>query len=84
MKLAYTHRERLRCAVNWGGGVHITFTPEWQERSRNACSYLMDLMPARARIFGGETFEDYVATLPGAVAARPGPARPADRRRSCW
>lgn len=61
MKLAYTHRERLRCAVNWGGGVHITFTPEWQQRSRNASSYLMDLMNARARIFGGETFEDYVA-----------------------
>ena len=61
MKLAYTHRDRLSCAVNWGGGVHITFTPEWQQRSRNASSYLMDLMPARARIFGGETFEDYVA-----------------------
>jgi pimeloyl-ACP methyl ester carboxylesterase len=61
MKLAYTHRERLRCAVNWGGGVHITFTAEWQQRSRDAASYLMDLMPARARIFGGETFEDYVA-----------------------
>jgi esterase FrsA len=61
MKLAYTHRDRLGCAVNWGGGVHITFTPEWQQRSRNASSYLMDLMPARARIFGGETFEDYVA-----------------------
>jgi pimeloyl-ACP methyl ester carboxylesterase len=61
MKLAYTHRDRLSCAVNWGGGVHITFTPEWQQRSRNAASYLMDLMPARARIFGGETFEDYVA-----------------------
>jgi esterase FrsA len=64
MKLAYTHSERLRCAVNWGGGVHITFTPEWQERSRNASSYLIDLMPARARIFGGETFEDYVARCP--------------------
>jgi hypothetical protein len=61
MKLAYTHRDRLRCAVNWGGGVHITFTPEWQEKSRNASSYLMDLMAARARIFGGRTFEDYVA-----------------------
>jgi esterase FrsA len=61
MKLAYTHRERLRGAVNWGGGVHITFTPEWQERSRNASSYLMDLMPARARVFGGSTFDDYVA-----------------------
>jgi esterase FrsA len=64
MKLAYTHRDRLRCAVNWGGGVHITFTPEWQARSRNASSYLMDLMAARARIFGGETFEDYVARCP--------------------
>jgi hypothetical protein len=61
MKLAHTHREYLACAVNWGGGVHITFTPDWQERSRNASSYLMDLMNARARIFGGETFEDYVA-----------------------
>ena len=61
MKLAYTHREYLSCAVNWGGGVHITFTPEWQQKSRNASSYLMDLMNARARIFGGETFEDYVA-----------------------
>jgi pimeloyl-ACP methyl ester carboxylesterase len=61
MKLAYTHRERLACAVNWGGGIHITFTPAWQQKSRNASSYLMDLMNARARIFGGETFEDYVA-----------------------
>jgi esterase FrsA len=64
MKLAYTHRDRLACAVNWGGGVHITFTPEWQQRSRNASSYLMDLMAARARIFGGETFEDYVSRCP--------------------
>ena len=64
MKLAYTHRDRIRAAVNWGGGVHITFTPEWQEKSRNASSYLMDLMAARARIFGGTTFEDYVARCP--------------------
>ena len=64
MKLAYTHRERLRAAVNWGGGVHITFTREWQEKSRNAASYLMDLMAARAAIFGGKTFEDYVERCP--------------------
>jgi hypothetical protein len=64
MKLAYTHRDRLRAAVNWGGGIHITFTPEWQEKSRNAASYLMDLMAARAAIFGGSTFEDYVARCP--------------------
>ncbi|WP_201724376.1 alpha/beta hydrolase family protein [Streptomyces antimycoticus] len=64
LKLAHTHREHLAAAVNWGGGVHLTFQPEWQERSRNASSYLMDLMPARARIFGGRTFEDYVARCP--------------------
>ncbi|MFG3289214.1 alpha/beta hydrolase [Streptomyces sp. NPDC048179] len=64
MKLAHTHREKLTAAVNWGGGVHITFQPEWQEKSRNASSYLMDLMAARARIFGGLTFEDYVAACP--------------------
>jgi esterase FrsA len=64
MKLAYTHRDHVAAAVNWGGGVHITFTPEWQKRSRNATSYLMDLMAARARIFGGSTFEDYVERCP--------------------
>ncbi|MFE9597940.1 alpha/beta hydrolase family protein [Streptomyces hokutonensis] len=65
MKLAHTHRDRLAAAVNWGGGVHLTFQPDWQERSRQASSYLMDLMPARARLFGGTTFEDYVAHCPG-------------------
>ncbi|MCT7657995.1 alpha/beta hydrolase family protein [Mycobacterium deserti] len=63
-KLAHTHRDRLKAAVNWGGGIHLTFQPSWQEQSRNASSYLMDLMGARARIFGGSTFEDYVAHCP--------------------
>lgn len=65
MKLAHTHRDRVRAAVNWGGGIHLTFQPSWQEKSRAAASYLMDLMAARARIFGGTTFEDYVAACPG-------------------
>lgn len=65
MELAYTHRDRLAAAVNWGGGVHITFQPDWQARSRNASSYLMGLMTARARMFNGTTFEDYVARCPG-------------------
>jgi esterase FrsA len=63
-KLAHTHRDRIRAAVNWGGGIHLTFQKSWQERSRGASSYLMDLMAARARIFGGSTFEDYVAECP--------------------
>ncbi|KAA9160716.1 alpha/beta hydrolase [Amycolatopsis acidicola] len=64
MKLAYVHKDELAAAVNWGGGVHLTFQPEWQEKSRNASSYLMDLMATRARIFGGHTFADYVARCP--------------------
>lgn len=63
-KLAHTRRQRLVAAVNWGGGIHLTFQPSWQEKSRHASSYLMDLMAARARIFGGSTFEDYVARCP--------------------
>lgn len=63
-KLAHTHRERLCAAVNWGGGIHLTFQPDWQERSRSASTYLMDLGPSRARIFGDSTFEEYIARCP--------------------
>jgi pimeloyl-ACP methyl ester carboxylesterase len=63
-KLAHTHRDRLAAAVNWGGGIHVTFQESWQQRSRTASSYLMDLMPTRARLFGGTTFADYVARCP--------------------
>lgn len=63
-KLAHTHRDRLIAAVNWGGGIHKTFQPGWQEKSRTASTYLMDLGPSRARIFGEETFEQYIARCP--------------------
>jgi len=63
-KLAHTHREKLAAAVNWAGGVHLTFQRSWQETSRHASSYLMDLMAARAGVFGGSTFEDFVARSP--------------------
>lgn len=63
-KLAHTHRDRLVAAVNWGGGIHKTFQPEWQEKSRTASTYLMDLGPSRARIFGESTFEQYTARCP--------------------
>ncbi|MDE0212896.1 MAG: alpha/beta fold hydrolase, partial [Deltaproteobacteria bacterium] len=37
-KLAHVEPERLRAAVNWGGGIHGFFQPGWQRRSRNASS----------------------------------------------
>lgn len=63
-KLAHTRRDRVHVAVNWGGGIHRTFQPEWQEKSRTASTYLMDLGPSRARIFGESTFEQYIARCP--------------------
>jgi esterase/lipase len=63
-KLAHVAPDRLRAAVNWGGGVHFFFQPEWQERSRYADSYLFDLIEARANLFGMNTFQELCAVMP--------------------
>lgn len=63
-KLAHVEHRRLRAAVNWGGGIHRFFQPEWQERSRNAPSYLFDLIEARANLFGLKSFEELVQVMP--------------------
>jgi acetyl esterase/lipase len=63
-KMAHVEHERLAAAVNWGGGVHYFFQPEWQEKSRNAPSYLFDLIEARANLFGKKTFEELIAVMP--------------------
>ena len=63
-KMAHVEPERLRAAVNWGGGIHGFFQPEWQQRSRNASSYLFDLIEARARLFGKKTFEELCEVMP--------------------
>ena len=63
-KLAHLEPARLRAAVNWGGGIHFFFQPQWQERSRNADSYLFDLIEARANLFGKRSFEELCAVMP--------------------
>jgi len=63
-KLAHVEPERLRGVVNWGGGIHYFFQPEWQERSRNADSYLFDLIEARANLFGKKTFDELCSVMP--------------------
>jgi esterase FrsA len=64
-KLAHVAPDKLRAAVNWGGGVHYFFQPQWQERSRHADSYLFDLIEARANLFGKRTFDELCAVMPG-------------------
>ena len=63
-KLAHVEPERLRAVVNWGGGIHRFFQPEWQERSRHADSYLFDLIEARANLFGKKSFEELSEVMP--------------------
>jgi esterase FrsA len=60
-KLAHLVPERIAGAVNWGGGAHHMFQPEWVEASRYPDSYLMDLVETRRRMLGAVDDGEYVA-----------------------
>ena len=64
-KVAHLYADRLCAAVNWGGGIHTFFTRAWNERSRSASSYLMDIEAARARTVGADTYEGYIERIAG-------------------
>lgn len=58
--LAHKYRERIAGAVNWGGGVHYMFQPEWIGRSRYPDSYLMELVETRQQMLGATSWEEYL------------------------
>lgn len=60
-KLAHLHPERIAGAVNWGGGVHYMFQPDWVEASRYPDSYLMELVETRCRMLGARDESEYIA-----------------------
>jgi pimeloyl-ACP methyl ester carboxylesterase len=59
-KLAHLMPQRIAGAVNWGGGAHHMFQPEWIESSRYPDSYLMDLVETRRRMLGARDDAEYV------------------------
>ncbi|WP_297111656.1 alpha/beta fold hydrolase [uncultured Devosia sp.] len=59
-KLAHLYPERFRAAVNWGGGVHFMFQPDWIEKSRYPDSYLMELVETRSRMLGADSDAAYI------------------------
>lgn len=59
-KLAHLHPERISAAVNWGGGAHYMFQPDWIESSRYPDSYLMELVETRQRMLGATTDQQYI------------------------
>jgi len=62
-KLAHTHSDRLRAAVNWGGCAHHAFTPEWIEQAQHG-EYALELAETLACAFGRSTFEEWVDYAP--------------------
>lgn len=58
-KLAHQIPDRLRGAVNWGGGIHYMFQRDWIEKSRHPDSYLMELVETRCRMLGATNDEEY-------------------------
>ena len=63
-KMAFVEAKRLKAAVVWGGGVHYFFQEEWQRKSTNAESYLMDHEIARATAFGLKNLAESVKMYP--------------------
>jgi dipeptidyl aminopeptidase/acylaminoacyl peptidase len=68
-KLAHVEAKRLRGAVNWGAGVHLTFQEEWLRPALTvkASQYLMgpaSLLDARSYIFGVRTLDDVLRIAP--------------------
>ena len=59
-KLAHLLHGRLAACVNWGGGAHYMFQPEWVEASRYPDSYLMELVETRSLMLGARNDEEYI------------------------
>lgn len=60
-KLAHLVPERIAGAVNWGGGAHYMFQPEWIAASRYPDSYLMELVETRSLMLGAGNDDEYIA-----------------------
>jgi esterase FrsA len=60
-KLAHLVPDRIAGAVNWGGGAHHMFQPDWVQASRYPDSYLMELVETRQRMLGAADDAEYVA-----------------------
>lgn len=60
-KLAHLVPDRIAGAVNWGGGAHHMFQPEWIAASRYPDSYLMELVETRSMMLGAHNDDEYIA-----------------------
>ena len=62
-KLAHTHKDRIRAAIDQGGCTHYAYTPEWIEKAQHG-EYALELAETLASAFGLETFDEWVEYAP--------------------
>jgi esterase FrsA len=62
-KVAHTHRERIRAAVNQGGPAHYAFTQEWIVKAQRG-EYPFELAETLASAFGRSTAAEWVEYSP--------------------
>jgi pimeloyl-ACP methyl ester carboxylesterase len=70
-KVAHTHRERVRAAVNHGGAIHHAFTPDWIAKAQFG-EYPYELAETLACAFGRRTYEEWVEFSPRLSLLRQG------------
>ena len=63
-KMAIVGAKRFKGVVAQGLPVHYYFQPEWQKVAVNTPEYLMDLLPARAMVYGVSTLDEFLAYGP--------------------
>jgi len=62
-KVAHTHRERLRAAVNQGGPAHFAFRRDWIVRAQRG-EYPFELAETLACAFDGSSGEEWIEYAP--------------------
>jgi hypothetical protein len=62
-KLAHTHRDRVRAAIDQGGCTHYAYTPEWIEQAQHG-EYALELAETLASAFGLSAFDEWVEYAP--------------------
>jgi hypothetical protein len=62
-KVAHTHRERIRAAVNQGGPAHFAFASDWIAKAQRG-EYPFELAETLASAFGRSTAQEWVEYSP--------------------
>ncbi|HYY87534.1 MAG TPA: alpha/beta fold hydrolase [Chloroflexota bacterium] len=70
-KVAHTHRDRVRAAVDHGGCIHHAFSAEWIAEAQRG-EYPFELAETLACAFGRSTYEEWVAYAPRLSLVRQG------------